>query len=142
VGKSTWYHPLLKGLMIYQFVCYKFQDEAFGLWKETWGKLYPEDSDSRKILNQIHDSHYLMGSHPALYITKNGALDSQPQVIKSTSCLPMVGGSLRVKHQKSINQIYILIVNSEYSLFTIKICSKDTRNSCIAYEHAQFCSHL
>jgi hypothetical protein len=56
-----------------------------------------------------------------LYITKNGALDSQPQVIKSTSCLPMVGGSLRVKHQKSINQIYILIVNSEYSLFTIKI---------------------
>ena len=60
MGKSTWYHPLLKGLMIYQFVCYKFQDEAFGLWKETWGKLYPEDSDSRKILNQIHDSHYLV----------------------------------------------------------------------------------
>jgi hypothetical protein len=25
-----------------------------------------------------------------------GALDSQPQVIKFTSCLPMVGGSLRV----------------------------------------------
>jgi hypothetical protein len=58
---------------------------------------------------------------------KKGALDSQPQVIKFTSCLPMVGGSLRVlrlppplktgrhdiaeillkvalKHQKSINQ--------------------------------------
>ena len=27
---------------------------------------------------------------------KKGALDSQPQVIKLTSCLPMVGGSLRV----------------------------------------------
>jgi hypothetical protein len=27
---------------------------------------------------------------------KTGALDSQPQVIKFTSCLPMVGGSLRV----------------------------------------------
>jgi hypothetical protein len=27
---------------------------------------------------------------------KKGALDSQPQVIKFTSCLPMVGGSLRV----------------------------------------------
>ena len=26
---------------------------------------------------------------------KKGALDSQPQVIKFTSCLPMVGGSLR-----------------------------------------------
>ena len=27
---------------------------------------------------------------------KKGALDSQPQAIKFTSCLPMVGGSLRV----------------------------------------------
>jgi hypothetical protein len=27
---------------------------------------------------------------------KQGALDLQPQVIKFTSCLPMVGGSLRV----------------------------------------------
>jgi hypothetical protein len=27
---------------------------------------------------------------------KKGALDSQPQVIKFTSCLPRVGGSLRV----------------------------------------------
>jgi hypothetical protein len=27
---------------------------------------------------------------------KQGALDSQPQVIKFTSCLPMVGDSLRV----------------------------------------------
>ena len=39
---------------------------------------------------------YGVGSRPALYITKKGALDSQPQVIKFTSCLPMVGGSLRV----------------------------------------------
>ena len=39
---------------------------------------------------------YGMGSRPALYITKKGALDSQPQVIKFASCLPMVGGSLRV----------------------------------------------
>ena len=28
--------------------------------------------------------------------TKKGALDLQPKVIKFTSCLPMVGGSLRV----------------------------------------------
>jgi hypothetical protein len=33
---------------------------------------------------------------PALLITKKGALDSQLQVIKFTSCLHMVGGSLRV----------------------------------------------
>jgi hypothetical protein len=36
------------------------------------------------------------GSRPALQITKKGVLDPQPQVIKFTSCLPMVGGSLRV----------------------------------------------
>jgi len=37
-----------------------------------------------------------MGSRPALYITKKGALASQPQVIKFTSYLPMIGGSLGV----------------------------------------------
>jgi len=37
-----------------------------------------------------------VGSRTALYITKNGAPDSQPQVIKFTSCLPMVDGSLRL----------------------------------------------
>jgi hypothetical protein len=37
-----------------------------------------------------------VGSRPDLQITKKGALDSQPQVIKITSCLPRVGGSLRV----------------------------------------------
>ena len=31
-----------------------------------------------------------------LYKLQKGALDSQTQVIKFTSCLPMVGGSLRI----------------------------------------------
>ena len=65
---------------------------------------------------------------------KKGALDSQSHVIKLTSCLPMVGGSLRllpplklvamiqlniaesgVKHQKSksINQISIEFYSTE-----------------------------
>jgi hypothetical protein len=33
---------------------------------------------------------------PSFVIYKKGPFDSQPQVIKFTSCLPMVGGSLRV----------------------------------------------
>jgi hypothetical protein len=33
---------------------------------------------------------------PGFVNYKKGALDSQPQVIKFTSCLPMVDGSLRV----------------------------------------------
>ena len=36
------------------------------------------------------------GLVPCFVNYKKGALDSQPQVIKFTSCLPMVGGSLRV----------------------------------------------
>ena len=35
-------------------------------------------------------------SHPALYITKKGALDSLSQVIKFTSFLPMISGSLQL----------------------------------------------
>ena len=77
------------------------------------------------------------GFAPSFVNYKKGALDSQPQVIKFTSCLPMVGGSLRVlpgtsttktgrhdiaeillkvgsKHQKSIkiNLILLAIVLS------------------------------
>jgi len=64
-----------------------------------------------------------VGSRPALQITKKGALDSQPQVIKFTSCFPngqwfSPGTSttktgrhdiaeillkVALKHQKSIN---------------------------------------
>jgi len=33
---------------------------------------------------------------PGFVNCKKGELDSQPQVIKLTSCLPMVGGSPRV----------------------------------------------
>jgi len=36
------------------------------------------------------------GFAPGSVNYQKGALDSQPQVIKFTSCLPMVGGSLRV----------------------------------------------
>jgi len=36
------------------------------------------------------------GFAPGFVNYKKDALDSQPQVIKFTSCLPMVGGSLRV----------------------------------------------
>ena len=36
------------------------------------------------------------GFSPGFANYKKGALDSQPQVIKFTSYLPMVGGSLRV----------------------------------------------
>jgi len=49
---------------------------------------------TQQLIQAYHQ--YGVGSRPALLSSTNGALDSQPQVIKFTSCLPMVGGSFRV----------------------------------------------
>lgn len=37
-----------------------WKDEAFALWMSAWGSLYPEGSDSRRLLEQIHDTFYLV----------------------------------------------------------------------------------
>ena len=68
------------------------------------------------------------GLAPGFVDYKKGALVSQPQVIKLTSCLPMVGGSHQVlrllpplillkvslKHNKSINQS---MLNTNFRVF-------------------------
>ena len=36
------------------------QDEAFGIWKATWAKLYEKDSPSENLINYIHDSYFLV----------------------------------------------------------------------------------
>jgi hypothetical protein len=48
------------------------------------------------LLNYLALQSFDFGFAPGFAIYKKGALDSQPQVIKFTSFLPMVGGSLRV----------------------------------------------
>jgi len=40
------------------FKCWK--DEAFGLWLEQWGCLYPESSHSRQVIKAIHNNYYLI----------------------------------------------------------------------------------
>ena len=37
-----------------------WKDEAFALWTEQWGKLYPEGSPSRELLHRISESYYLV----------------------------------------------------------------------------------
>lgn len=37
-----------------------WKDEAFALWTEQWGKLYPEGSKSREILTRISETYYLV----------------------------------------------------------------------------------
>jgi methylenetetrahydrofolate reductase (NADPH) len=37
-----------------------WRTEAFGLWTEQWGKLYEPDSESRKIVDGISESYYLV----------------------------------------------------------------------------------
>ncbi|XP_064610960.1 methylenetetrahydrofolate reductase (NADPH)-like [Liolophura sinensis] len=42
-------------------ISFKFwKDEAFGLWKQQWGKLYPADSPSQAVIDYIHDNYYLV----------------------------------------------------------------------------------
>ena len=36
------------------------QTEAFLLWKQEWGSLYPEGSPSRELIDHIHDTYYLV----------------------------------------------------------------------------------
>ncbi|KAB7496305.1 Methylenetetrahydrofolate reductase [Armadillidium nasatum] len=35
-------------------------DEAFALWIEQWGKLYPEESHSRRVIENITENYYLV----------------------------------------------------------------------------------
>lgn len=37
-----------------------WSEEAFGLWKESWGKLYEPESESRKIIDKISQTYYLV----------------------------------------------------------------------------------
>lgn len=37
-----------------------WKDEAFGLWEEQWGKLYPDNSKSREIIQHITGNYYLV----------------------------------------------------------------------------------
>ncbi|KAK2143946.1 hypothetical protein LSH36_798g01041 [Paralvinella palmiformis] len=37
-----------------------WKDEAFGLWREQWGKLYEEGSRSRQVIQNIVDNYYLV----------------------------------------------------------------------------------
>ncbi len=38
----------------------KWKDEAFELWTMAWGVLYPEGSPSRALLQQLHDTYFLV----------------------------------------------------------------------------------
>lgn len=36
-----------------------WKDEAFSLWKDKWATIYPENSNSRNVLENIHDNYCL-----------------------------------------------------------------------------------
>lgn len=37
-----------------------WKDEAFEIWRQEWGTLYPEGSEARELLERIHDSYWLL----------------------------------------------------------------------------------
>ena len=45
------------------FICSSLscmQDEAFELWSSEWGSIYEKDSKSRKVIDQVANSYYLV----------------------------------------------------------------------------------
>jgi hypothetical protein len=58
-------------------------------------KLLSEKLSESNVLNS-NSKEKVVEFAPGFVNYKKSALDSQPQVIKFTSCLTMVGGSLRV----------------------------------------------
>jgi len=40
--------------------CNIWKDEAFGLWTSQWASLYPEGSESNKLIHKIANSYYLV----------------------------------------------------------------------------------
>ena len=47
------------------------QDEAFALWHTYWGVLYPEGSESRKIIEYFQDTYYLVNLVDNDYVQGN-----------------------------------------------------------------------
>lgn len=37
-----------------------WKDEAFDLWDQRWGRLYKEDSQSRRVIDDIYNNYYLV----------------------------------------------------------------------------------
>ena len=37
-----------------------WKDEAFEIWREEWAALYEEESTSRRLIEEIHDSYWLL----------------------------------------------------------------------------------
>jgi hypothetical protein len=65
------------------------------------------------------------GFAPDFVNYKKGALDSQPQVIKFTSCLPMVGGSLRLLPPlKLVAMILLKVALKQYNILTLYVIYK------------------
>lgn len=45
---------------MFAFVCVFIQDEAFDLWQQQWGRLYPDGSASKLVIDSIYKNYYLV----------------------------------------------------------------------------------
>ena len=78
----------------FEFWCLTPLSAMFQLYRGDqlyWWRKSERTTDPHASLSPIR-----RGFAPSFVNYKKGALDSQPQVIKFTSCLPRVGGSLQV----------------------------------------------
>lgn len=47
-----------------------WKEEAFGVWMYEWGNLYPAESASRRVLQEIHDNYSLVNIVDNDYVTR------------------------------------------------------------------------
>jgi hypothetical protein len=97
----TFYKPLYwPFLKIFDINIYHiFQGSFIMCGMSNWRIISKQSPKTRHVIRYIIYKDKIpirRGFAPGFVNYKKGALDSQPQVIKFTSCLPMVGGSLRV----------------------------------------------
>jgi methylenetetrahydrofolate reductase (NADPH) len=58
-----------------------WKDEAFALWKQQWGRLYPDESKSRQVIDLIHNSYYLVNLVDNNYVGGNRLWEILDKVI-------------------------------------------------------------
>eukprot|EP00474_Spongospora_subterranea_P007846 CRZ08304.1 hypothetical protein [Spongospora subterranea] len=62
-----------------------WKDEAFGLWISQWGNIYPKNSPSRNLIQDIHDKFFLVNIVDNDYV--NSDLSKFVNTLESTSVM-------------------------------------------------------
>ncbi|XP_065842527.1 methylenetetrahydrofolate reductase (NADPH)-like [Oscarella lobularis] len=72
---------------------HSWKDEAFALWHHQWGRLYAAGSESRRVIDRIHDTYFLANLVDNDYVKGNQLWDILRLVIAEDTSVTKVGKS-------------------------------------------------